>query len=200
MPNFEIIESEAQPLEKDPENEKEFLHDSLRVANALVNALEGRIMVLERERQTDKLTGVHNETGFLESVERRKTERSGEFVIMYLDLNKFKRINDDMGHDAGDYVLQEVGKYLQGLTREGDAVARLHGDEFVVIFTGVTEQALRQRFEEEKLAFTVHYEGKEIPVSLSAGFATHAQEENVEDVLRRADAAMYSMKKSRSNE
>ena len=207
--------SEERGLEQEISPEDiEFLQDSLRVADAVVKVYEGMAVTigaknndlrnenaeLRKLLHTDELTGANNEKGFRESAEKRKAESGAGFVLMYLDADKFKPINDEFGHAAGDFVLKEIAKHLQTLVRSGDVVARLHGDEFAVIFTGATEDALREKFENGNIEFTVGYEGKEIPVSLSAGFATHREGETIEDLVRRADEAMLVEKKKRGDE
>jgi diguanylate cyclase (GGDEF)-like protein len=197
---------ELEPKKEITPEDVEFLQDSLRVADTIVKVYEGKMRLLDAENfelrkklHTDELTGANNEEGFRESAERRKAESGPGFVLMYLDANKFKPINDEFGHAAGDFVLKEIANHLQGMVRGGDIVARLHGDEFAVIFTGATEEMLREKFEIEKIEFTVDFEGKNIPVSLSAGFATHQEGETIEDLLRRADAALLIEKKKRGD-
>lgn len=123
----------------------------------------GKLAATFRDMQirlrTDPLTGQSNRDWFTrrlaERVQRHNTRLArGEpdlFGLMFLDLNKFKQINDTLGHDAGDRVLIEVGQRLRAHTRAEDTVARLGGDEFVVLLDGLSDadagEALRQQLE-----------------------------------------------------
>ncbi len=196
-------EEETHLPEQGPAEERKLLGDSLRIADFLIGALQARVAEIEAENKafrkelgTDALTGIRNERGLRESVERRRAESSNEFVVMYLDADRFKEVNDMLGHDAGDFVIREVAKYLRGIVRPTDIVARLHGDEFVVLFVGATEEDIAKKFEGTKLAFTVSYNGKDIPITLSGGIAASREEESIEDILRRADQAMYISKQN----
>jgi diguanylate cyclase (GGDEF)-like protein len=198
--------------------------DALRVADFLLAASSARIRMLEAENQalresnemlraelvTDSLTGALNERGIRKSIEQRKSESGLGFVIMYLDANRFKDVNDRYTHDGGDFVIKEIEKYLRGRFRKNDGVMRLqhgrmHGDEFVVVFADTTEEKLMATFEgdDKKLAFVTHYttsDGRfdeDISVSLSAGIAAPKDGESLEDTLRRADEAIYVSKQTR---
>jgi diguanylate cyclase (GGDEF)-like protein len=190
----------AQTKAKDPAFER-FLADSARVADALVSAMQERMTVLGTENQTlhkelatDELTGRLNERGLHATLERRKAS-SGKFVLMYVDVNRFKEINDKYGHDVGDMVIRETAKHLEGLVRRDDVVARLHGDEFVVVFMDATEAGVKRKFGPKKLGFVVGKGQYRIPVSLSAGIAAQKRGESIRNTLRRADQAMYMMKR-----
>jgi len=186
----EVLRKKEEALEK--------ARDALRVAAVVVTVLQGRIVALEAKLRTDK-TGIHSEEGFREFMEERRAqgEHGQSLVLMYVDANHFKEINDDkeLGHEAGDAVIQEIGDYLKGIGRAEDVVARLHGDEFVIVFVGATEEGLAKKFADKKFAFTAHYKGKEIPVTLAAGIAVYQEEEAIEEALGRADAAMRASKK-----
>jgi diguanylate cyclase (GGDEF)-like protein len=122
-----------------------------------------------------------------------------KFAIMFIDLNKFKAINDTYGHAAGDYVLVSVANILKYSIRKNDIVARLHGDEFVILFDDVEEHT------EEVTAICHKIAGlmdrityQEVPLHLTAsiGFSFFPQDgKTVEELLNHSDKAMYNHKK-----
>jgi diguanylate cyclase (GGDEF)-like protein len=135
-------------------------------------------------------------------------KRNGNHIaVLFIDLNKFKHLNDAHGHDAGDLLLIEVARRLCGLVRESDAVARLGGDEFVVLLNGLsTELAHAKKHVEavvEKiqgaleeayvLGDIVHYGSASIGVKLIAS----NDDLDPDQILKDADAAMYRVKKTR---
>jgi len=146
----------------------------------------------------DPLTGLPNRHQ-CESVLEAKVSARRPFGLVYLDLNGFKRINDERGHAAGDAVLQVVARRLTGVIREHDLVARIGGDEFVVLLDGVHTHAtaaeatlrLQHRLEE-------HLADEEC-TSASAGIALYPADGNdVPTLLARADACMYANKQGRA--
>lgn len=148
---------------------------------------------------TDQKTGVKNETGLHDFVEERRTKVEGEggLVVMYLDANHFKDINDTLGHAGGDFVIQEIAKYLQSIVRPEDIVSHLHGDEFMVLFTDVSEADIMKKFADKKLVFETEYRGRKISVSLSAGITAYVLGEPIEAAKERADQALYISKQKR---
>ncbi len=165
---------------------------------------------LERERERlqqlalhDPLTGLANRLLFTESLEQAlaRSRRSHQQVLLaYIDLNEFKPINDQYGHHAGDLVLQEFGQRLRRSVRSGDVAARLGGDEFAVIMEGVPESDLPPLLAllQERLNQSVYLADIELPLSASIGIsAFHGEEWGIEELMRRADQAMYRAKQSR---
>jgi diguanylate cyclase (GGDEF)-like protein len=153
----------------------------------------------------DPLTGLANRTLLFELMRRelassRRGKRS--LAVLALDLDGFKAINDRLGHEAGDRVLQEVAARLRGSLREADVVGRLGGDEFVVVLDGAGSAAntvaVQQKIE-RALALPIALAGEaEITVGASIGIAVSAQADTVDSLLARADTAMYRNKRSRS--
>ncbi|HXF80923.1 MAG TPA: EAL domain-containing protein, partial [Usitatibacter sp.] len=126
---------------------------------------------------------------------RRAKRRVG---VMFLDLDHFKDVNDTLGHRVGDGLLKELSRRIRGALRESDLLARISGDEFVVVLEdlpdeGAPERVARMILEEVRRPFQV--EGNEIHVSGSLGLALHPEDgADAENLLKNADAAMYHAK------
>ena len=156
---------------------------------------------LSHQALHEPLTGLPNRSLFLDRLRHAMTlaKRSGgQMTVMFMDLDRFKIINDSMGHEAGDRLIQAVARRLMDVVREGDTVARLGGDEFGVLLEyGITEsdaEVVAQRILDAiEPPFT--FSGQEMYVSASVGIAFSSPEvEDPEDLLRYADVAMYRAK------
>lgn len=160
-----------------------------------------RANVLAEAAATDALTGLSNRVGLAEHAQR--VLRRGEpCALMLLDLDRFKPINDEHGHEAGDRVLEAVARRLQQLMREGDGVARLGGDEFVVMLSG---QQSRERLATvaqrlgEAVRQPVRYRGQDLSVGVSIGIARCPEQgQTLTELMRHADEAMYRAKQAGS--
>lgn len=154
----------------------------------------------------DLLTGLPNRAQFLSRVDDAlaKAGREECLALLYLDLDHFKEVNDTLGHPCGDELLREFADRLRRLTREGDTVARVGGDEFLVLLRKVTsreevEGYCRAIVENARRPFTL--EGNQVFVGVSVGVAISPKDgrERVE-LARRADVALYHAKRTgRSN-
>ena len=155
---------------------------------------------LEHQATHDPLTGLANRTLFGELLVRAayRADRSGQPVaVLYLDLDGFKDVNDVFGHPSGDRVLSETSRRLEAVVRPGDIVARMGGDEFVVLCEHLSEPT-----DAEKIATRiVQAVGKPIPlatgvatVTASVGIALGEPGETAASLIGRADEAMYRMK------
>jgi diguanylate cyclase (GGDEF)-like protein len=172
---------------------------TLKIAEILANHNEKRAALAEKDAVTDKLTGIKNRRGLAETLEERRPELQGNVFVMLVDADKFKPINDDLGHDAGDVVLQKIAEHLQGLVRSGDEVARMGGDEFAVIFFGGEEEALMEKFG-KGLSFEMEYNGKPLSINLSTGIVAKLPDEKIEDTVKRADEVARQFKRERGVE
>ncbi len=128
-----------------------------------------------------------------------QARRAGQqMAVLLIDLDRFKNINDTLGHDAGDLLLQEVGKRLQSCLRESDTVARLGGDEFVVLLPALHDTAAVAVVANKILAatsqsFAAH--GEDFHVTASAGISVHPKDgEDEQTPMKNADIAMYQAK------
>lgn len=145
----------------------------------------------------DTLTGLANRVLLDERLRMAmaNADRHGDVVgIVYLDLDDFKPINDSFGHAVGDTVLREVAARLTSCVREYDTVARMGGDEFLVLFGRLSEKsqlAALGRKVRESLSTPVLVEGRPIEVSAKIGLAVYRQGEQPDELISRADHAMY---------
>ncbi|MFW5660853.1 MAG: diguanylate cyclase, partial [Oceanicaulis sp.] len=157
---------------------------------------------------TDPLTGLFNRRYVLSRLRQGldALERSGEPVsVALIDIDHFKRINDTFGHQAGDRVLKGFSERLGRELRAVDIAGRYGGEEFLVIFAGAPlcaamEAAERARAAMARDPFLMASSGESMAVTLSAGVAEAAPGDDVEDVLARADAALYEAKASGRNQ
>ena len=160
----------------------------------------------EYRAQHDPLTGICNRTLFEDRVRTclSVAEHSGTAVaVMYLDLDRFKSINDSLGHAVGNQVLQAVVKRLQGCLRVGDTFARVGGDEFTFLLPELTDKEVCASFAERALgvfAEPISIGGRQLTVQVSAGIALYPEDgEDAETLLKNADTAMYQAKRAGRN-
>jgi diguanylate cyclase (GGDEF)-like protein len=157
------------------------------------------IRTQETLASTDPLTGIPNRRAFMDRVAAAVTAAAWghQTVVCLVDLDGFKAVNDAGGHAAGDVLLKAVGSALGGVVRETDTVARLGGDEFAVLAdtsVSLTADALAER-----LRAAVAGVGHRAGVTASVGVAEVQPGDDVEDLLHRADAAMYRAKSAGGN-
>ncbi len=149
----------------------------------------------------DSLTGLPNRSFFQQRLTRafaRGAEQHNRTAVMFFDLDNFKVINDSLGHEAGDHLLQVVAERLKACVRPEDMVARLGGDEFTVLLEGLTGDkdavGVAERVSEQ-LRAPILLDGREIFATASIGIAlSRDTHENADDLLRDADVAMYQAK------
>lgn len=151
----------------------------------------------------DHLTSLPNRMLFTElaaSHLNRARRNHAPFVMMFLDLDRFKAINDTLGHRVGDLLLQEVAERLKASVRDTDIVARLGGDEFVVLLTEVDAADAAARVARkliDALARPMGFDGHELEVRASIGIAIHPRDgQDIDALMRNADSAMYEAKRS----
>lgn len=152
--------------------------------------------------QHDVLTELPNRALCLERLRMalQRAERTGDKVaVLFIDLDRFKTINDSLGHHIGDALLRSVAARLVGGVRSGDTVSRLGGDEFVVVLNGVEDVEEISRIVEQRLLPRVRQphavEGAELHVSCSVGIAVYPDDaRDIDTLMRHADAAMYQAK------
>lgn len=176
-----------------------------RAAERRIAELVERVRELERLAITDALTGLLNRRGFEAEMSRAvaAAARYGEHgVLIYVDLDGFKPVNDRYGHAAGDAVLGRVAEGLLENVRGSDVVARLGGDEFVILLTRTDrDDGLKRAEAFDGLLNSIHleWEGNRIAVRASLGIQAYGPDEADLDLLARADHAMYESKRLRAD-
>lgn len=147
---------------------------------------------------SDALTGLANRSGFMTALKNAAYE-ADIYSVIYIDLDKFKPINDTYGHDAGDHVLKYTGKRLKAMFKERSIQTRLGGDEFCILLLGKDKKATEKLVSDiqNKLAEPFSFEGHELCVTASIGIASYPEDsKDPETLLKLADTSMYSKKKT----
>jgi diguanylate cyclase (GGDEF)-like protein len=173
---------------------------SVAIVAVVVRVLSERndrlVARLAAEARIDKLTGVHNRRGFEEraaiEVERARRERYSVGLATF-DIDYFKRVNDEWGHDAGDRVLAALGAVFREQSRSLDVVARIGGEEFVALLPCVDAGATLVYAERIRSAFA---RAAHLPnVTVSAGVVAAVAPDSVDELLQAADSALYAAKR-----
>lgn len=175
-----------------------------------IGQLARSFMAMQDELSTDRLTGVTSRAALLRYLDaavhkrgRRAAELFEQFTVMFLDLNRFKAINDKLGHEYGDLTLIEVGQRLRSIMREDDVVARFGGDEFVLVFWGIAEQEFADKIRRKisdvlapPLLCLQDVEGAQgMTVGSSVGVSFYPQDgKDAETLIKLADHGMYQDK------
>jgi diguanylate cyclase (GGDEF)-like protein len=156
---------------------------------------------LESLSATDELTGLLNRRGFLKALEHAlaRSRRFGETgMVLYIDLDGFKSVNDRLGHGAGDTVLREVARAVSTTIREVDVASRIGGDEFAIALTRIGRadglnraRTLQSRLDQARAS----HGGHSIPIRATVGATTFGAADSALDVIARADTAMYEEKR-----
>ncbi len=166
-----------------------------------VTALKVREAFLSHRALHDPLTGLPNRVLLLDRLEAalaRLSRHQSSLAVLYLDLDRFKTVNDNLGHDVGDRLLQIVGQRLQQTLRPSDSVARLGGDEFAAILADLHDPSEAMQVAERLLAVIaepVDFDGDTLVTTVSIGIAGATDDgASAGELLRRADFAMYTAK------
>lgn len=173
-------------------------------AEQLISQQRERIGRLESLSVTDPLTGILNRRGFEEAMRltlsnARRYMETG--MLAYIDLDNFKLINDEFGHEVGDEVLKQVAAKLSGNCRRTDYVARLGGDEFAILFVRADQVPTRARAVEVRRSLnplTINVGTLRLDVTASFGLEQYGPTATSRELMRRADRAMYKDKNRKS--
>lgn len=200
----EILQLNAQLEERVRERTR-----ALKIANAglqqeIFQRQQAQARLLEMALH-DSLTGLPNRTLFMESLEKAfekaNIDASQQFAVLFLDCDRFKVVNNSLGHFVGDELLVAIAQRLQSLKRTGDVLARLGGDEFAILFHEIDTAEQVQGFANEilKQSFSTPFrlQGRELFINASAGLALWKSDyQKPNHLLRDADTAMYRAKES----
>jgi diguanylate cyclase (GGDEF)-like protein len=200
-----LVVSERRGHEAFTAHDAKLLDALVAVGSSAIHNAE-LVEQLKHEAFHDALTGLPNQLLFEETVslalaERRQPER--KLAVFVLDLDRFKRVNDSLGHPAGNELLQQVARRLTAAVRGGDMVARMSGDEFTLLATGLRSTGEAAIVAEKVMAtfrtpFTVA--GQELHVTASVGIALSPDDGNRPSILlKNADTAMYRAKERGRN-
>jgi diguanylate cyclase (GGDEF)-like protein len=174
--------------------------DPRLLSRALRYAMERQRMrlALQSESLLDDLTRLYNRRGFLvlagNYFKRAKHTRQ-PYALVFIDLDGMKQINDTLGHSEGDRALVEAAELLSSCVRQSDIVARIGGDEFVLLLEATTENAIRQRLSQQLDVYNARA-GRRYRLSFSVGVATGGGDKcfTLEELLAEADGLMYRQK------
>jgi diguanylate cyclase len=184
-------------------------HDKAMALSQRVEQLEGELRRLAEEVHTDQLTQIANRRGLIQAfgIEQARAERQGEeephrIALALLDIDNFKKLNDSLGHHAGDIALKSLAERAQASLRPGDMVARYGGEEFVLMLPNTPlDEAVQvlTRLQRSLSKSLFEHEGKEVFVTFSAGATLYRPGETLESALDRADVALYEAKHTGKN-
>jgi diguanylate cyclase len=187
-------------------------HEELLTTKKQADEAESRIKELEQELlqvselvREDQLTGALNRRGLDETLDRelKRADRSKKpLSVALLDIDNFKKLNDSLGHQAGDRALSHLTKVIKDALRPTDAVGRYGGEEFVIILPDTNLEAgveALQRLQRDLTKKFFLHNNERILVTFSAGVALREEGEDQEDLLGRADKAMYQAKQTGKN-
>lgn len=179
------------------------LEQAQQVNQQLIGRLEDEHRRSSHAAATDHLSGLHNRRQFVEVASQALTRQRGKrrlMAILFIDMDRFKSINDSLGHKIGDLLLQAVAGRIQRLLEPGDEASRFGGDEFVVLLAGErSEEQINAwvRVLVQKLSATYALDGQEVNTSPSVGVSICPRDgQDIDSLIRSADAAMYSAKQA----
>lgn len=179
------------------------LQNRMKVSSEDLRQLQKELEVSQRQAMTDTLTGLANRRGLEKRMELeriRARQNNSPFSVILLDIDWFKRINDEFGHLVGDSMLKGIAGILRSQTRKNDLVARFGGEEFLVLLPETDAQGARAVAEKVRAVLSqkewkIKESGKKIgQVTASMGIALYHPEEPDNNVVQRADEALYQAK------
>ena len=195
----------VQSLVKVAQGKLQYEHERATDLSERVVELETELRRLSEEVSTDQLTKIANRRGLLQAfdAERARQGRDGSTLsIGLLDIDNFKKLNDELGHNAGDVALKSLAEVVSKTLRPTDMVARYGGEEFVVLLpnTPVNEgEQILTRLQRSLSGGLFMHEDKRIFVTFSAGVTAYRPGERIEVALERADEALYEAKRTGKN-
>jgi diguanylate cyclase len=187
-------------------------HEELLSAREQVARAERSINELKRELEKmralsclDPLTGALNRRGLDDAFARESTRadrRASALGVVLIDLDDFKRLNDERGHQAGDCALAHVAAVMRATLRPHDAIGRFGGEEFLLLLPDTDKAAsvaVIERLKHKLAASKLSHAGEPVQVTFSAGVVERSREESLDALIARADCALYQAKRSGKN-
>ena len=173
---------------------------AMEASRKLNQRLQGARIAAEEQALTDTLTGLKNRRA-MDHVLARLIAEQAQFALMQIDLDHFKAVNDTLGHAAGDHVLHTVAQIMAEETRSQDTVARVGGDEFVILVQGVDDQRMVERIGHRiirRLQVPIPFQGQTCRISASIGTALTlgGKDDEADRLLSDADVALYASKRA----
>lgn len=171
-------------------------------AGAVVGWLRGRVermaLQLDRQAKTDAVTGLPNRRGFNQRCDvefARAAREQTSLSLIVCDLDRFKRVNDQLGHDEGDAALRTAAEAIRDSVRAMDVVGRLGGEEFGIVLPAANKQDAMAVAERVRDGVRRAFEGHQVPVTVSSGVATQSGGGSREVLFSEADGALYEAKR-----
>ncbi|RQW70626.1 GGDEF domain-containing protein [Halomonas sp. YLB-10] len=195
------VKSDLSTAERRLERQQRRQHKLSRIADGYQELLHERKQTLESEVMLDPLTKIPNRRGLHTELRRLMAASSRQqrpFTLAMVDIDHFKRFNDEHGHDVGDQALLVVAKVLDDTLRGGDIVGRWGGEEFLIALPGASLWAAEPLFErlQAKLRTTQVVSDASLSLTVSIGAAEHRHDETYEQTMNRADQALYQAKRN----
>lgn len=181
------------------------MSEELDKAQSKINTLTEELKEARFDLTTDPLTKVGNRKGFSEDIEpsiEAGVNKKLSLVLMMIDMDNFKFLNDEYGYVAGDKVLYFIAQTIKGMIRTADKVYRYGGEEFAVVLNrcdATQAEAIANKIRSKIEQSHLIYAGKNVHVTISVGVTIHQQGDTLDDLIGRADKALYCAKKSNKN-
>ncbi len=199
-----FVQSESDRAEK-AEQATQQLSKQLETMEVEATNLRDSLEEARIEAMVDPLTGIANRRAYTERLdtEYARWKRKHEPLTMaVMDIDKFKRINDDFGHPVGDKVLQAVAGRIQQQVRESDFFGRIGGEEFALLLVGSNVEQSRERIETVRKSIedcNFKFQNQRVPVTMSIGYAEFRDKDSTDAVYQRADEALLKCKQTGRN-
>jgi diguanylate cyclase len=196
----EVRELQRVVIEKQEKDDRVYATLSKKVGE-----LQSKLEIARQEAASDHLTRVANRGAF-ERALQGAIEQKKKFVLAILDIDHFKTVNDTHGHRVGDKVILCAAHWLSGAMRTTDMVARFGGDEFAVLLMDIGLKPCEEKFVKllgdisgRRYVYSVNGKENNVVLTLSCGLSEYANGDNAEDLIQRADEALYNAKKKRNH-
>jgi len=194
-----------QSRQLETEKEIDRLVNRMQEMELEANELHVSLKLAHNQAIRDSLTGMYNRMAYDDKLQQEliRWKRFGKATCLLVwDIDHFKKINDQFGHNAGDKTLVAIGRILQSHCRESDFVARYGGEEFVMLLVGADQiqaTAIAEKTRKAIAACAFNSQGERVPVTVSCGLAEFSKGDDPEAIFERADKALYQAKESGRN-